>query len=167
MEDDMRCQLRNSTMLLKRTILWILLLALALPSFAEKLPTARPEMVGLSSSRLERLTEVMQTYVDQGKLGGAGTLGPRVEVHPGIQEHDWGRPGRGEKGAGLQGRAGEAAHRHSRSADPLGRHLLRRRTGQGPLQGGRHPRLVPGGPGRACGRYRQEAGHACLRRARA
>ena len=61
-------------MLLKRTILWILLLALALPSFAEKLPTARPEMVGLSSSRLERLTEVMQTYVDQGKLGGAVTL---------------------------------------------------------------------------------------------
>ncbi len=61
-------------MLLKRTILWILLLALALPSFAGKLPTARPEMVGLSSSRLERLTEVMQTYVDQGKLGGAGTL---------------------------------------------------------------------------------------------
>src|SRR4030042_4569694 len=74
MEDDMMCQLKNSTMLLKRTVLWILLLALALPSFADKLPTARPETVGLSTERLGRIGEVMQRYVDQGKLGGAVTL---------------------------------------------------------------------------------------------
>jgi CubicO group peptidase (beta-lactamase class C family) len=48
--------------------------AITLPAFADKLPIARPEMVGLSSARLERLTEVMQKYVDEGKLGGAVTL---------------------------------------------------------------------------------------------
>ncbi|MBE3109667.1 MAG: beta-lactamase family protein [Acidobacteria bacterium] len=49
-------------------------LALALPAFAEKLPTARPELVGLSSERLGRIGEVMQKYVDEGRLGGAVTL---------------------------------------------------------------------------------------------
>jgi len=52
-----------------------LLLALAGPLLAaDKLPIARPEMVGLSSARLARLGEVMQRYVDEGKLGGVVTL---------------------------------------------------------------------------------------------
>jgi CubicO group peptidase (beta-lactamase class C family) len=50
------------------------LLLVAAPLTADKLPLARPETVGLSSARLERLSEVMQKYVDEGKLGGAVTL---------------------------------------------------------------------------------------------
>jgi CubicO group peptidase (beta-lactamase class C family) len=54
-----------------------LVLALAvssLPVRAEKLPTARPESVGLSSARLERLDRVMGEYVEKGRLVGAVTL---------------------------------------------------------------------------------------------
>jgi CubicO group peptidase (beta-lactamase class C family) len=46
----------------------------ALPAFAAELPKARPEIVGLSSARLERLGAVMQRYVDEGRLGGAVAL---------------------------------------------------------------------------------------------
>jgi CubicO group peptidase (beta-lactamase class C family) len=46
----------------------------ALPVFADKLPTVRPELVGLSTERLGRIGEVMQRYVDEGKLGGAVAL---------------------------------------------------------------------------------------------
>ena len=49
-------------------------LALALPLFAAELPRARPEMVGMSTARLARLSELMQRYVDEGRLGGAVTL---------------------------------------------------------------------------------------------
>ena len=49
-------------------------LAIALPALAAELPRTRPETVGLSSARLARIGEVMQRYVDQGRLGGAVTL---------------------------------------------------------------------------------------------
>ena len=52
----------------------VLILGLALPLLAADLPRARPEIVGLSSARLERLSAVMQTYVDEGRLGGAVAL---------------------------------------------------------------------------------------------
>jgi len=48
--------------------------ALSLPAFAADLPKARPEIVGLSTQRLGRIGEVMQKYVDEGRLGGAVTL---------------------------------------------------------------------------------------------
>ncbi len=51
-----------------------LLCITALPAFAAELPRARPEIVGLSSARLERLSSVMQRYVDEGRLGGAVAL---------------------------------------------------------------------------------------------
>jgi CubicO group peptidase (beta-lactamase class C family) len=41
---------------------------------AASLPTAKPAEVGLSSERLDRLTRVMQEYVDQGKVAGLVTL---------------------------------------------------------------------------------------------
>ena len=41
---------------------------------AAELPRARPEIVGLSQARLERLSAVMQKYVDEGRLGGAVAL---------------------------------------------------------------------------------------------
>ena len=37
---------------------------------AEELPRARPEAVGLSGPRLDRLTDAMQAYVDDGRLAG-------------------------------------------------------------------------------------------------
>jgi CubicO group peptidase (beta-lactamase class C family) len=58
----------------RRVILWASVLTVALPALAADLPKARPETVGLSTPRLERLGEVMQRYVDQGRLGGAVTL---------------------------------------------------------------------------------------------
>ena len=39
--------------------------------WADGIPTARPEEVGLSSERLARIAPVMQRYVDQGKVAGA------------------------------------------------------------------------------------------------
>ncbi len=47
---------------------------LVLPVFAADLPRVRPEVVGLSTERLGRIGEVMQRYVDDGRLGGAVTL---------------------------------------------------------------------------------------------
>jgi CubicO group peptidase (beta-lactamase class C family) len=56
----------------------VLLLTLAFSTApalsAEDLPRARPEAVGLSGPRLERLTEAMETYVDDGQLAGAVVL---------------------------------------------------------------------------------------------
>ena len=56
----------------------VLLLAVALfaaPALTAKdLPRAAPEAVGLSAERLDRLTEAMQAYVDDGGLAGAVVL---------------------------------------------------------------------------------------------
>jgi CubicO group peptidase (beta-lactamase class C family) len=52
-----------------------LVLALVAPSLlAQGLPRARPEEVGLSSERLQRLTDALQGYVKDGKLPGAVVL---------------------------------------------------------------------------------------------
>jgi CubicO group peptidase (beta-lactamase class C family) len=41
---------------------------------ATTLPKARPSEVGLSAERLDRLTQVMQGYIDRGKIAGMVTL---------------------------------------------------------------------------------------------
>ncbi len=52
-------------------VLLLVLTALITPVHsAEDLPRARPEAVGLSGPRLDRLTDVMQAYVDDGRLAG-------------------------------------------------------------------------------------------------
>ena len=51
-----------------------LIAALSLPAFAADLPKVRPEIVGLSAERLGRIGQVMQRYVDEGRLGGVVTL---------------------------------------------------------------------------------------------
>jgi len=61
-------------MRMRRILTLALIVGLALPALAGPLPIARPEMVGLSSARLARIGEVMQRYVDEGRLGGAVTL---------------------------------------------------------------------------------------------
>ena len=40
----------------------------------QALPTATPESLGMSSPRLERLSSVMQDYVDKGRIAGIATL---------------------------------------------------------------------------------------------
>ena len=56
----------------------VLLLAVALLAApvqsAEELPRAEPEAVGLSGARLDRLTQAMQAYVDDGHLAGGVVL---------------------------------------------------------------------------------------------
>jgi CubicO group peptidase (beta-lactamase class C family) len=76
MEDEMRNRFRIHPPPVKRAALlvWFLGFFIALPVLAANLPTVRPELVGLSTERLARIGEVMQSYVDQGRLGGAVTL---------------------------------------------------------------------------------------------
>ncbi len=52
----------------------MLVLATAIPSVAQELPRARPEQVGMSSTRLQRLTDTLQGYVDKNQLPGAVLL---------------------------------------------------------------------------------------------
>lgn len=44
------------------------------PLFAEELPLASPEDVGLSSEVLDRIDPAMQAYIDEGKLSGITTM---------------------------------------------------------------------------------------------
>lgn len=53
---------------------WIVLGLLQSSVLADGLPRARPEEVGLSSERLQRLTDALQGYVKDGKLAGAVAL---------------------------------------------------------------------------------------------
>jgi CubicO group peptidase (beta-lactamase class C family) len=50
------------------------LIAAAILAQAASLPAAKPNEVGLSAERLDRLSRVMQEYVDQGKVAGMVTL---------------------------------------------------------------------------------------------
>jgi CubicO group peptidase (beta-lactamase class C family) len=59
---------------MKRGILMLVLALFASQAFARALPTANPERVGMSSERLDRITEMTQRYVDEGKLAGVITM---------------------------------------------------------------------------------------------
>jgi CubicO group peptidase (beta-lactamase class C family) len=62
---------------MKKLILLSLILFLIFGSCTQqgsKLPTAKPEKVGLSSNRLNRIKPVMQSYVDNNKLPGLITM---------------------------------------------------------------------------------------------
>src|SRR5262245_33406398 len=66
----------------KRTSMRQLLHAFLLASFittagAADLPTAKPESVGFSSQRLDRITKEMQTLTDKGVLPGVVTMAAR------------------------------------------------------------------------------------------
>jgi CubicO group peptidase (beta-lactamase class C family) len=58
-----------TTALLFVSLLWISSLVLA-----GSIPTAKPEEVGLSSERLQRIHEMIQRYMDDGSISGAVTL---------------------------------------------------------------------------------------------
>src|SRR5690606_1974677 len=53
---------------------FLLLLLLAQPLLAQDLPRARPEDVGMSGERLERLTATFSRYVADERLAGAVVL---------------------------------------------------------------------------------------------
>jgi len=55
------------------TILFSLIL-LSIPSFSGSIPTAKPEEVGLSAERLQRIHDLMQRYMDAGNFTGAVTI---------------------------------------------------------------------------------------------
>ena len=60
------------TSLVRRLVITGALLALSVQlALAQEFLRAQPEEVGLSSERLERLSDAMQTYVDDGHLAGA------------------------------------------------------------------------------------------------
>ena len=58
----------------KLTPLCLLFFCIATLAFAQGLPTAIPEEVGISAERLERIRPVMQGYVDDGHLPGFLTV---------------------------------------------------------------------------------------------
>jgi CubicO group peptidase (beta-lactamase class C family) len=55
-------------------ILWLTLVASAAPAGSQGLPTAAPEAVGFSSSRLQRLDAVMRDYADRDRVSGLVTV---------------------------------------------------------------------------------------------
>jgi CubicO group peptidase (beta-lactamase class C family) len=65
---------------MRRGWLLLLLLAVALPArgFAQALPRAEPETVGMSAERLARLGPVLRGYVEQGQLAGGVVLVARA-----------------------------------------------------------------------------------------
>ena len=56
----------------RQAIIWFCLL-LVINVLAGSLPYSKPEQVGMSSERLQRLTQAMQDYVDRGKAAGIVT----------------------------------------------------------------------------------------------
>ena len=52
----------------------LLFLSLSVTLYAQELEQAVPEEVGVSTDRINRLTEVLQNYTDQGKMSGAVSL---------------------------------------------------------------------------------------------
>jgi CubicO group peptidase (beta-lactamase class C family) len=64
------------------------LLLLALPLLANGLPTAKPEEVGMSAERLERLTDYMEEKIAEGVAPGAlAMIARRGKV---VYSHEWG-----------------------------------------------------------------------------
>lgn len=59
----------------KRAVLAVLLVLMCLTqAMAQALPVAKPDEVGLSQERLDRLKAVIQDYVDKGRIAGVATV---------------------------------------------------------------------------------------------
>jgi CubicO group peptidase (beta-lactamase class C family) len=61
-------------MMLTRAIVLVVVLLFATPAFAADLPTAKPEDVGMSSERLDRLGQALRADVEKGNIPGAVVL---------------------------------------------------------------------------------------------
>jgi len=77
---------RPASALKKLSLVMALWFAVAVVIQAASLPKARPDEVGLSADRLARLTQVMQGYIERGKIAGMVTLVARngrvAYLHP-------------------------------------------------------------------------------------
>ena len=58
-------------MIHRGTIPLALLALVSVPASAQRLPTAQPEEVGLSASRLQRIDDAFGSYAEEGRIGGA------------------------------------------------------------------------------------------------
>ena len=59
---------------MKHALLVLSAILICLQGFAKPLPEARPERQGMSSERLDRVTDVARRLVDADKLAGVVTL---------------------------------------------------------------------------------------------
>lgn len=60
--------------MLRNILMVVITLLLSASVLAKPLPNVKPEREGFSTERLQRLTEVTQAYVDEGKLAGVITM---------------------------------------------------------------------------------------------
>ena len=62
-------------------LVWLVLALLTTPVWAQTLPTAEPEAVGMSSERLERLTATLEEYVEADRVaGGVAIIARRGKI---------------------------------------------------------------------------------------
>jgi CubicO group peptidase (beta-lactamase class C family) len=61
-------------MMTRALVALLLALLVATPAVAADLPTAKPEQVGLSAERLDRITQVLRADVERGRIPGAVVL---------------------------------------------------------------------------------------------
>lgn len=59
---------------MKRLIIAATAVLLASAAFAQNIPVAKPERQGFAADRLDRITDITQAYVDEGKLAGVITM---------------------------------------------------------------------------------------------
>ena len=67
-------QRRLASEVYRRSLLLAIVLLFSTSSLADDLRRVKPEKVGMSSARLERIEVLNQRYVDEGKLAGAMTM---------------------------------------------------------------------------------------------
>jgi CubicO group peptidase (beta-lactamase class C family) len=60
--------------MLRNTLLIVISLTLSTVAFAKPIPSVKAEREGFSTERLQRITDVTQSYVDEGKLAGIITM---------------------------------------------------------------------------------------------
>src|SRR5215467_4375546 len=58
----------------KSSVMLLLVLTLVLSASAAETPRAKPDDVGISSQRLQRIHELMQRHIDAGNISGSVTL---------------------------------------------------------------------------------------------
>ena len=58
----------------KSTAMFLLLLTLVMTTSAAETPRAKPDDVGISAQRLQRIHELMQRHIDAGNISGSVTL---------------------------------------------------------------------------------------------
>src|SRR5471032_1962256 len=63
---------RMKNVMTRRRAIGVVLLALSMT--AATLPSGKPEDAGLSSERLQRINDVVKTYIDSGQISGAVTM---------------------------------------------------------------------------------------------